>query len=586
MAVDFSILARVPTIGSQIMAGQEAGREAAARNMLLQQRALEFQQAQEERKLAMEERRMQREAAAAQVARRGQLAQLLRQSGMDPSDMQSATQFYAAALEANEPTAIAAAKDWLSIARETAQSRAAGAEYQGIMGGGAPAPAPAPMATPMVAAPAPMATPMTAPAVAPMAPEAPALDERGVNRAAWMAKAGLEEDIAPPPVNQLAPQAPAAPPVNQLAAAPAPAAAPTPAPAKDDPVALRAEAQRLEAQQQRLRQSSFKANQERAKDLEKPIERLYERARDIEKAAKPNREALSPLGKLLAEQAALPPGDPRRAPYDAAIEKESQRPEKGTPLAQYLRERDEIARANPADPRLPLYEDVIKRMREKPSTTVNVGVSTERKYGEQFAGKVAERDDALWNAAQDAPTQAENANRILSTLATGKAITGPLADVKLNIARALNVVGVDNADTISKTEALVTSMAENTLNAIKTSGLGTGQGFTDKDLKFLQEAKSGNINFQPDTIRQLAELAHRAAEKTAEKWNARVKQIPKSALEGTGVSTEPIKVPKRASSVTAATRPSGVGPDWTLMQDANGKKAWVSPDRKQVKEVD
>lgn len=225
------------------------------------------------------------------------------------------------------------------------------------------------------------------------------------------------------------------------------------------------------------------------------------------------------------------------------------------------------------------------REKQTPKTTVSVGVSTEKKYGEQFAGNVAKADEALWSAAQDAPFAAENANRILSTLASGKAITGPLADVKLNIARALNVAGADNAEMISKTEALVTSMAENTLNAIKTSGLGTGQGFTDKDLKFLQEAKSGNINFQPDTIRQLAELAHRAAEKTAEKWSGRVKQIPKSALEGTGVSTEPITVPKRASSVTATARPSGVGPDWTLMRDANGRKAWVSPDGKQHKEV-
>lgn len=225
------------------------------------------------------------------------------------------------------------------------------------------------------------------------------------------------------------------------------------------------------------------------------------------------------------------------------------------------------------------------RVAKAGATSLNVGLSTERKYSEQFAGNVAKADEALLSAAQNAPSAAENANRILTTLASGKAITGPLADVKLNIARALNVAGADNADMISKTESLVASMAENTLNAIKTSGLGTGQGFTNKDLEFLEKAKSGNINFQPDTIRQLAELAHRAAEKTAEKWSNRVKQIPKSALEGTGVSTEPITVPKRASSVTATARPSGVGPDWTLMQDANGRKAWVSPDGKQHKEV-
>lgn len=35
----------------------------------------------------------------------------------------------------------------------------------------------------------------------------------------------------------------------------------------------------------------------------------------------------------------------------------------------------------------------------------------------------------------------------------------------------------------------------------------------------------------------------------------------------------------------AQARPAGVGPDWTLMTDKNGNRAWVSPDRKSFKEV-
>jgi len=71
------------------------------------------------------------------------------------------------------------------------------------------------------------------------APPEPAIDESGVNRAAWMAKAGLEEDIVPAPApapvaNVLAAAPEAAAPVNVLAAAPA-------APAVD------AERQRLSA---------------------------------------------------------------------------------------------------------------------------------------------------------------------------------------------------------------------------------------------------------------------------------------------------------------------------------------------------
>lgn len=259
-------------------------------------------------------------------------------------------------------------------------------------------------------------------------------------------------------------------------------------------------------------------------------------------------------------------------------------PDKTPTLTDLARLQNERANLMPGDPRIAQYDAAIRKATNFPPP-ITVNVSNEKKYGEQFASKVAEGDVVLRAAAQDAPAAAENANRILQTLASGKPIVGAGADIKLGIAKLLNIAGADNAEIISKTEGMVASMAQNTLNAIKTSGLGTGQGFTDKDLKFLEAAKSGNINFQPDTIRQLAELSHKAADATAAKWNSRAKEIPASAIQGTGVSLEPVRVPKRAASVTAEVRPSGVGANWTLHSDANGNKAWVSPDGKQFKEV-
>lgn len=259
-------------------------------------------------------------------------------------------------------------------------------------------------------------------------------------------------------------------------------------------------------------------------------------------------------------------------------------PDKAPTPTDLARLQNERAALLPGDPRIAQYDAAIRKATTvTPGVQVNVG--TEKKYGEQFAGEVAKGDVVLRAAAQEAPAAAENANRILQTLATGKSIVGVGADIKLSIAKLLNIAGADNAEIISNTEGMVTSMAQNTLNAIKTSGLGTGQGFTDKDLKFLEAAKSGNINFQPDTIRRLAELSHKAAEATADKWNSRAREIPASAIQGTGVSLEPIRVPKRASSVTAEARPSGVGANWTLLVDANGRKAWASPDRTQIKEI-
>jgi hypothetical protein len=294
----------------------------------------------------------------------------------------------------------------------------------------------------------------------------------------------------------------------------------------------------------------------------KPIERTDGQSKWMEES----NPRLPGFGKRIAGAADISMKAPPSAPTDLA------------------RLQDERAKLMPGDPRIAQYDAAIRKATNfAPPITVNV--SNEKKYGEHFASKVAEGDVVLRAAAQEAPAAAENANRILQTLATGKSIVGVGADIKLGIAKLLNIAGADNAEIISNTEGMVTSMAQNTLNAIKTSGLGTGQGFTDKDLKFLEAAKSGSINFQPDTIRRLAELSHKAAEATADKWNSRAREIPASAIQGTGVSLEPVRVPKRASSVTEGVRPSGVGANWTLLVDANGSKAWVSPDRKQIKEV-
>jgi hypothetical protein len=178
-----------------------------------------------------------------------------------------------------------------------------------------------------------------------------------------------------------------------------------------------------------------------------------------------------------------------------------------------------------------------------PKTTVTVSQSTEKKYGEQFAGKIADSDVGLRDAAMKAPELAERANRMREILASGKVITGTGADIRLGIGKALNLVGASDGETVANTEALMTGMAQNTLDAIKASGLGAGSGFSNADRDFLEKAAGGKISLEAATINRLSDLAHRSAQKSAERWNTRVSEIPKSAIEGTGLSTSPINVP-------------------------------------------
>lgn len=186
----------------------------------------------------------------------------------------------------------------------------------------------------------------------------------------------------------------------------------------------------------------------------------------------------------------------------------------------------------------------------------NVNVSTEKKYGERFGGLIAEADAAKLAAAEKAPEAAATADRVMDLIGTGKVITGTGANARLQIAKALNLAGGTDSEKIKNTEVLISSLAETTLGAIKSSNLGAGQGFTNADRDFLEKAKAGQLSYDAKSLAELARLSRLAAEKSAESWNNRVKQIPAAALEGTGISTEPVIVPKRsapaASNIPAA----------------------------------
>ncbi|RPJ30421.1 MAG: hypothetical protein EHM17_00230 [Verrucomicrobiaceae bacterium] len=202
--------------------------------------------------------------------------------------------------------------------------------------------------------------------------------------------------------------------------------------------------------------------------------------------------------------------------------------------------------------RVPLPADVEEqKARLARAGAPSVNVSTEKQYGQAFAGKVAESDAGMREAALKAPEMANTANRILELTSTGKVFTGTGANIKLQLAKALGMVGANDSQTAANTEALVADMGASTLAAIKTSGLGTGQGFTNKDLEFLQNIAGGRITLEKDTIQRIAELQHKAAEASAQKWAARVKQIPAATLEGTGITTEPVQVPKKFGTKAA-----------------------------------
>lgn len=217
---------------------------------------------------------------------------------------------------------------------------------------------------------------------------------------------------------------------------------------------------------------------------------------------------------------------------------------------------------------VPLPPEVqAQKLQQSAASAPRITVSTEKKYGERFGGLIADADAAKLSAAEGAPKAAATADRIMDILESGKVFTGTGANVRLQLAKALNLAGKTDEEKIANTEVLGAQLAETTLGAIKSSNLGAGQGFTNADREFLEKAKAGQITFEAESLKRLAKLSRQAAEQSAEAWNKRVKQIPASALEGTGITAEPVVVPKRGKKAEAATpAPAGVDPAlWNVM---------------------
>jgi hypothetical protein len=174
------------------------------------------------------------------------------------------------------------------------------------------------------------------------------------------------------------------------------------------------------------------------------------------------------------------------------------------------------------------------------ATNVSLSATADKSYGAELGGLVAKSDIALRDSANSAPEIINNVQQTRSLLDSGKVFTGTGANAKLNVlalGQALGVTGANDNDVISKTQQLQQQRSKAVLSQIKASGLGTGQGFTDKDLNFLERASAGTITLSADTIREQLNIEEKLAKASVNKWNARVKTLPAQLTTSMGLST-------------------------------------------------
>jgi hypothetical protein len=166
-------------------------------------------------------------------------------------------------------------------------------------------------------------------------------------------------------------------------------------------------------------------------------------------------------------------------------------------------------------------------------------VNTEKSYGQAFGQGLAGNDVKLYDSASRAPQMLETVKETRALLNNDKLYVGFGANQKLDLARAADAFGItgrDTAEKISNTQRLFANRAQATLDSVKESGLGAGNGFTDKDREFLEKSKLGNIVYSRDALKQQLDIEERVARGLAQKWNTRFDQIPDSAKGPTGVT--------------------------------------------------
>lgn len=176
--------------------------------------------------------------------------------------------------------------------------------------------------------------------------------------------------------------------------------------------------------------------------------------------------------------------------------------------------------------------------RKRPVT--NISVSTgENAYGTEFGKGIAGQDLAKYSLAQKAPDILASADVTEKLLQSGKVLTGTGASAKLNVlalGQALGATGKNTDEIIANTQQLQQQRSQAVLNQIKSSGLGTGQGFTDKDLKFLQDSAAGSIALSKETLQRQIEVERKIARAAAKDWNSRLDTMPQKVIGAMGLS--------------------------------------------------
>ena len=187
---------------------------------------------------------------------------------------------------------------------------------------------------------------------------------------------------------------------------------------------------------------------------------------------------------------------------------------------------------------------------KRPVNSISIPNFAEKTFAGGLADKQVAKFDTLQTNAEKAPDVLRSVAESKAILKSGKFFSGAPAELQLEMAKfadAFGLGGKETKDKAANTQTLITNAAGGTLDAIAGAGLGSGQGFTDKDLRFLQDAKSFRITMTDANINRILDLQDRAARASVGRYNERLKSLPQASINAMGLT--PITLPRSADDI-------------------------------------
>jgi hypothetical protein len=159
-----------------------------------------------------------------------------------------------------------------------------------------------------------------------------------------------------------------------------------------------------------------------------------------------------------------------------------------------------------------------------PGTSVRIDMpKPDSAFSTAFGTESARAAMTTINAGRAAPGIIDSADRVIKVLTDPKIkpITGSFAETKLLVSKAL----YGDTPEAAATENLVADLARSTLDAIPASGLGGGQGFTERDKQFLIDASAGRIQQTKENLLRMAKLRKTVGSANIRNANRVMKQV-------------------------------------------------------------